>query len=165
MTIRFTDEQISTYDNFMFELRHPKKFGQPIIIDDYTYSEKDHYHVYVIWDAWESHPPRTRSEIIMEAYYALDSKKAQYILQTTGLTVEEAWKQGFLPFGLEPRKHRKGDPPLAEYVRIMIETEASNISGFDLPQLRFHTLEEVEATYDYLTKILPHSRWLISASK
>ena len=165
MTRSFTTEQMSTFDNLLFELRHPKKFGQPIIIDDYIYSAKDHYHVYAIWDAWESHPSQARSEIIMEAYYTLDSKKAQYILQTTGFTIEEAWKQGFLPFGLEPREHREGDPPLAEYLRVMIETEASEIPGFDLPQLRFHTLEETEATYDYLRKILPGSRWLISVSK
>jgi len=162
MTREFTDEQAATFENLLFELRCPKTFGQPIIIEDYCYSEKDHYRVYIIWDEWGSHPDQARANIIIDAFYALKPKKARYILQCTGLTIKEAWKKGFLPFGIEPRTHREGDPPLEEYIKILLEMEASYIPEFDSPQLRFHTLSEVEAAYDYLREALPGSRWLIS---
>ena len=151
-----------TFEHLLFELRNPKTFGQPIIIEDFCYSAKDHYHVYVIWDEWVRYPSNVSVKLIMDAFYAVDPKKAQFFLQCTGLTMAEAWKQGFLPFGVEPRPYREGDPSLEEYIRVLIETDASEIPEFDLPQLRFHTLEEAEAAYEYLQQDLPNSRWLIT---
>lgn len=155
-----TVQEATLVDALVSELKNPSPFGQPIIIEDWLHG--DDFRLYVIWDKWKSLTRKKISTIIFDAYYEVSPKEALKLCNVHGMTVKEGWAAGWLPFGIEPRRSREGDPTSDEYDEILLEVGASRIKGIDLPQLRFHTQWEAENTMEYFESRIPNSRWLIT---
>ncbi len=75
------------------EFRHPKEYGEPVIIIERP--SRATTHLYVIWTRWADLEQVVRSRIILDAYQA--TKGDEEMLQVTvsmGLTPEEANRLG-----------------------------------------------------------------------
>jgi hypothetical protein len=143
------------------ELRSSKPFGQPIILEDRS-PETNSIRVQVVWDRWEGCPPEVRSKLIQDAYKdVFGEETAEQITLCLGMTVPEAAAMGLLPYKVEPVR-RKGELPADEQFRqAMLEAGASVLSDPHRPQLRFATLDDAEATQEYLERALPNSKWML----
>jgi hypothetical protein len=148
--------------DLMNELSKPKAIGRPIVLEDHT-PETDSVRVQVIWDRWDECPRDARSGIILEAYENTYGKEfRRQITLALGVTVAEAAGMGLLPFKVMPARRRDGQPSREESKRAMFESGASTIPGEAGPQIRCATLEDAEATIEYLEDKVPDSKWIIA---
>ena len=150
-------------DELTHELREPKGFGQPIILEDAT-PETNSLRVHVVWDEWETCPRQARSEIILQAYGAAwhSQEAVDKISLALGLTVPEAAAIGLLPFRIVPAANGRHGGPSEEACRdAMVSAGASVLLSKQAPILRCATLEDAEKTLEYLEQTLPDSKWRI----
>jgi hypothetical protein len=159
---QFNVQREGLVDDLVKELRSPRTFGQPIVIED-PVAGGDRRLIHVIWDAWEGCPREQRTAIIQAAYHrAFREEYEDKISLAIGITVPEAVAMGLLPFQVIPARKRDGDPSQEEYRKAMVDAGASLLSGEDRPQLRFAGIEDAEAAMGRLQEMLPNSRWIIT---
>jgi len=144
------------------EIQTPSHIGQPIIVEKLATGTQSII-TDVIWDQWEGCPRELRADIIVDAYEkTLGAEYREKISLALGVTVPEAVAMGLLPYGVRPaRRLAPVQPSEEEYRRAMVDAGASTLSGARWPILRCATLEDAEATQDYLQQILADSNWII----
>lgn len=143
------------------ELREPRPFGQPIILDDQT-PETNSRRLHVIWDRWESCPRPIRPDVITEAFrrvFGWGHSDPQITL-ALGVTVPEAAGIGLVPFEVAPVVP-KGEPLPEAYRSAMISAGASMLFRGERPVLRCAAIEDAQAAVDFLQGQLPGSRWTV----
>lgn len=143
------------------ELREPRPFGQPIILDDHT-PETNSRRLHVIWDRWESCPRPIRSDVITGAFRRVFGwgRSDPQITLALGVTVPEAAGIGLVPFEVAPVL-AKGVPVPETHRAAMISAGASTLFRGERPVLRCARLEDAQATIDFLQEQLPGSRWTV----
>jgi hypothetical protein len=155
-------ERVKLVEELVAELRTPKAFGQPIILEDRT-PETRSVRVQVIWDRWREIASDLRAAVITEAYQAVyGTETAKQITLSLGLTLAEAIGMGLLPFQVQPA--RKKDDPITgdQYRAAMQDLGAFLLPGSDAPQLRFADYDDAQTAHDALEKLLPNSHWIIT---
>src|SRR5438552_724193 len=92
---------------------------QPLILEEQIPATKSR-HVRVIWDRWKELEDEQRSAVITDAYAAAEGPEAaKTITIADGLTPQEAFALGLLPFKVVPAR-KKNDPiPLDTYAHAM----------------------------------------------
>jgi hypothetical protein len=144
------------------EIHEPRPVGQPIILENSGTGTRSIL-THVIWDRWEECPRELRADIILDAYEkSLGVGYREKISLALGVTVPEAVAIGLLPYAVRPAlRLAPAQPSQEEYRRAMVEAGASTLSGARWPILRCATLEDAEATQDYLRQSLADSNWII----
>ena len=144
------------------ELRSSRESGQPRI-------EEEHFktgsiRVVVLWDRWDHVSQEERSDVIIEAYRAVEGEEfAGRLALVNGLTIPEAQASGMLPIRLIAAL-REDDPATpAQCRQALIEEGASTLLDDDDPQLWFATEEEAEEARKRLSARLPGSEpcWVV----
>ncbi len=159
---QFNVQREGLVDDLAKELRSPRKFGQPIVIED-PVAGGDRRLIHVIWDAWEGCPREQRTAIIQAAYQrAFGEEYQDKISLAIGITVPEAVAMGMLPYEVRPARRLAPKAPSGEqYRQAMLDAGGSTLSDSAWPTLRCATLEDAQATYDHLQQILPNSHWVV----
>jgi hypothetical protein len=164
---QFNVQREGLVDDLAKELRSPRKFGQPIVIED-PVAGGDRRLIHVIWDAWEGCPREQRTAIIQAAYeQALGEEYHDKISLAIGITVPEAVAMGMLPYWVSPMG-RTREALSQKELQAIIEAGGSTMSTSRMPEVpwlpgvRCATLEDAVATLEHLQEILPGSKWIIA---
>lgn len=145
------------------ELKNHHETGQPLVYEQEF--EGGRIRSTVVWDEWDRLSLEDRTSVILEAYRQAEGPeyRARVVL-ASGLTVPEAESAGMLPFQVITALRSEDAVTLEECLQAMIDVGASTLLDPQLPQLRFATRDEAEATRRELINRLPSSEpvWLIT---
>lgn len=145
-------------DRLVAQFRDGRPRRQPILLED-RIGRSDSLTVTVIWDGWDKLEPGDRSDLILEAYQALDPATADRIAVVQGLTMREAISRGVLPFRIETTC-KLGDPASSDQLRQALLDEGAIESPNGL-ELRFRTQDEAKRAYVRLLERIPGPHWVI----
>ncbi len=141
-------------------LKDPLVLDEPFILQDRIPQTRS-LHSLVIWDGWRNLDRVARSGIIMDAFADADVLKGDTIRVALGLTQEEAFDMGYLPFKIEST-HRETDPvPLGELQAAFDSVGGIHIRAGASHQLRFPSREYADEAYRQLSTKLPGPYWAI----
>jgi hypothetical protein len=147
------------------ELARQGVVGEPLIFENRVHPSGKLFFAVVVWSAWRDVPARQRSAIILDAYRRFDQSrgpdaaKAPHLSMATGLTWEEADRQGFFPFSITPNARAEEVNP--DDVRAAMLKEGAVLTAAGL-KLLFPDRESAESAYARLQQQLPQARWSLN---
>jgi hypothetical protein len=138
------------------ELHKPRPDGLPLVLENQI-AQTAHYHVTVIWDAWQSLPLGSRSRVILDAYGDAFPEKTGKVAIAQGLTMPEAVSMGLFPFKVIALPTR-GEAAVRERAGEALRRRGA-INGPHGLELRFRTLDEADRAFTELKAEVPGDVW------
>jgi hypothetical protein len=127
------------------------------VIFEIPFEQQPRFDVVVVWERWSKFPSADRSEMIAEAYAAIDPNRP--IAQALGLTYEEAMEQLIIPYAVIPMS-RPGDIDPEILKAAMLKEGAFRLPNGKI-DLRFPTMALAEQAHKRLVDDLPKGYWSI----
>jgi hypothetical protein len=139
----------------------PVSLVEPFIVEDRVPQTRSR-HVTVIWNAWKNLPRDVRSRIILDAYQSSNRLHGDTVRVALGLTQQEAFDRGYLPFQIVPMI-RKSDPVSPGEIRKAL----ASIGGIHVKvdsarQVRFPSQSHAEEAYRRLAEKIHGPYWAIT---
>ena len=133
---------------------------EPLIVEDRV-GQTQSLHVVVIWDKWKSLLPKDRSKVILDAYAMAERAQNMTFTMAMGLTGEEAFRLGFLPYSIVSTRRNGDTVSAAELEKTMAGLGGILLKIGQSVQLRYPTLEQAEDAYRKLSQRVPGPYWAI----
>ena len=141
-------------------LQSEPSLSEPFVIEDQIAQTKS-AHVMVIWDKWAHLTPDDRSKTILDAYAEAGRLADAAITMAMGLTGEEAFRMGFLQYGIVTTRRKGDEVSINELSKAMASAGGVFLRVGSSTQLRFPTLELAEDAYRRLSQEVPGPYWAI----
>jgi hypothetical protein len=157
-------EPNSLVDELVGELRTPRKFGQPLVIET-PLPRSTARAMTVVWDKWHPYTDDYRIETVLRAIEVLGGQSAlQEAAVVEALTVPEARDAGRLPYRIIAGFPRASQVDEAACRQAMIDCGASTLESARYPELRFPNESMAEDARQHLTNVVPGSEpvWMLA---
>lgn len=134
--------------------------GEPLVVEN-RIGQTRSMHVAVIWDKWKNLSPTDRSKIILDAYAKAHRLPDSVITVAMGLTGEEAFRMGFLPYSIVTTRRQGDKATFDELAEAMVSVGGMVVKVGSAVQVRFPTSEMAEDAYRELSQKVPGPYWAI----
>jgi hypothetical protein len=148
-------------DQLATRLRGGLSLDEPFIIEDRV-PQTHSRHVVVIWDAWKSLGREDRSRIILDAYRSSNGLRGDTVRVALGLTQQEAFDMGYLPFGIVTTVRKTDRVALNDVRKALDSVGGIHIKVGSSRQVRFPSLEHAEEAHRQLSAKIPGPVWAIT---
>jgi hypothetical protein len=139
----------------------PLSLDEPFVIEDRVPQTRSR-HAVVIWDAWKDLSREERSNIILDAYSSSNRLRGDTVRVAMGLTQEEAFDIGYLPFQIVSTI-RNADPIDRDAARRALDSVGGiHVRVGSSEQVRFPSQEYAQEAYRQLTSKFPGPYWAIT---
>lgn len=144
------------------ELKSPGEGPQPLILEEEIPSTRSR-HVNVIWDQFAKLSEEERADVILEAYKQAEGLAyAEEITIASGLTPQEAFALGFLPWKVDAPRKREDQSAEREYAKAVEEEMRNTVLPMNwMHELRYARKEDAEAAVQRLLKKTSGLKWAL----